>query len=63
MRIYNGWVLRIEAKEFKVIGSLKIRGKQSYILSSGSDKVSLPRHVMLKGMNDGSIEYIRSEAP
>lgn len=60
MKIYNGWILRIEGGDFSVIGSLKIRGTQSYILKALNDgvKTSISRNRLLSGMNDKSITYM-----
>jgi len=63
MKVYNGWVLEINNKEHKVIGSLNIRGKQSYILKDSKGvKSSIKRDDFLESYNFGEIKYLRSEA-
>lgn len=63
MKVYNGWILEINGQDQKVIGSVKIRGSQSYVLKDASDKKSsIKRADLLDGYNSGNIKYLRSEA-
>ena len=63
MKVFNGWVLMVEGQEQTVIGSLKIRGNQSYILKNvHGDKTSISRDALLSYMHSKSIEYVRSVA-
>lgn len=60
MKVYNGWILKFEGVDFVVLGSLKIRGNQYYILKSMTDgtKKSIDRAVLVSGINDKSITYM-----
>ena len=63
MKVYNGWVLKVGNQEQTVIGSMKIRGNQSYILKNAhGEKTSISRDVLLSQMNSKNIEYVRSVA-
>lgn len=64
MKVYNGWVLEINGNEEKVVGSMKIRGVQSYILLNldSKKKSSIKRVNFLNAYNLKEIKYIRSEA-
>lgn len=60
MKIYNGWILKIGGIDFAILGSLKIRGNQSYVLKSIIDgsKTSISRDRLLTGMDDKTITYM-----
>ena len=64
MKIYNGWVLKIDDKEFVVAGSINNRGKISYLLRSrkNGEISSITRPDLLSAMNSGEISYVRSVA-
>lgn len=60
MKIYNGWILKIGGMDFAILGSLKIRGNQSYVLKSMTDgaKTAIGRDRLLAGMAEKSITYM-----
>jgi hypothetical protein len=60
MKVYNGWVLKIEGNEWTVAGSQKLRGVQSYILRGSHGVRSIKRDELLAGMNAKSIQYVTS---
>lgn len=62
MKVHAGWVLNINNQECTILGSMKIRGSQSYVLRCDDGKKSIGRDTLLKGMADGSIKYVRSIA-
>lgn len=64
MKVYNGWVLAIEGQEFKVDGSMSIRGSQSYLLKNvdSGETSSISREALLSQFGK-SITYVRSVKP
>lgn len=63
MKVYNGWILKISGNDWTVIGSLKLRGNQTYVLRNvHGDKKAIARDVLLSGMADKSIGYVASVA-
>lgn len=61
MKIYTGWVLKVEGQEQTVIGSLKIRGTQSYVLKSAQgERTGINREELLAKMVSKEITYVRS---
>ena len=61
MRVFNGWVLKVEGQEQTVIGSLKIRSTQSYVLKSAQGaKTCMNRDTLLAKMASKEITYVRS---
>jgi hypothetical protein len=64
MRIYNGWLLKIDGREYVVAGSMKIRGNQSYILrNSRGEKSSIGRDALLSSLRTGEIVWVGSVVP
>lgn len=62
-KVYVGWVINADGEELKIIGSMKIRGKQIYVVKNGKgEKLSFRRESLLAGFENGSITYDRSEA-
>jgi len=62
-KVYVGWVINAEGEELKIIGSMKVRGKQIYVVKNEQgEKQAFQRESMLAGFENGSIEYVRSEA-
>lgn len=61
MKIYTGWVLKIDGQEQTVVGSLKIRGTQSYVLKSAQGaRTGINRQALLSKMASKEITYVRS---
>jgi hypothetical protein len=60
VKVYNGWVLKIEGTEWTVAGSQKLRGVQSYVLRGSRGVRSIKRDELLAGMNAKSIQYVTS---
>jgi hypothetical protein len=62
MKVYNGWVLDINGVEWTVFGSIKIRGKQHYLISNPRGKQSIERGAFLAAYAAEKIKYLRSIA-
>ena len=60
MKVYNGWVLKIDGAEWTVAGSQKLRGVQSYVLRGAQGVRSIKRDALLAGMHSKAIEYVTS---
>lgn len=58
MKIYNGWVLLISGQEYMVDGSIKIRGKQTYLLKGRISNSRIRRENLLAAMASGEITYV-----
>jgi len=62
-KVYVGWVINAEGEELKIIGSMKMRGKQIYVVQNEKGgKEAFQRSAMLAGFKSGIITYVRSEA-
>jgi hypothetical protein len=60
MKVYNGWVLKINGAEWTVAGAQKLRGVQSYVLRGTQGVRSIRRDELLAGMQTKAIEYVTS---
>ncbi len=61
MRVFNGWVLKVDGQEQTVIGSIKVRNSQSYVLKNAQGaKTSINRDALLAKMASKEIVYVRS---
>jgi hypothetical protein len=58
MRVYNGSIININGTEWTVGGSIKLRGKQYYVISNARGKQSIERGAFLKAYNEGKITYV-----
>jgi hypothetical protein len=64
MRVYNGWIISIEGKKFRVDGSIKIRSNQIYLLrGEDGEKSSISRAMFLKMWSEDKIKYVASAVP
>lgn len=60
MKVYSGWVIDIKGAEWVIGGSIKLRGKQYYIISNARGKQSIERSVFLSEFASGNIKYVCS---
>ncbi len=61
MGVFKGWVLMVVGLEQTVIGSLKIRSTQSFVLKSAQGtKTCMKRDTLLAKMASKEITYVRS---
>jgi hypothetical protein len=60
VKVYNGWVLKIDGAEWTVAGTQKLRGVQSYVLRGVQGVRSIKRDDLLAGMHRKAIAYVTS---
>lgn len=60
-KIRNGWIFKIDGKEYMIDGSINIRKSQIYLLKNISDDniASIKRKELIDGLLNGSIQYIQ----
>jgi hypothetical protein len=62
MKIYTGWVLKIEDAICTIVGSNTLRGTTYYVLKTANGARKILRDELISGLNSGSIKYVRSVA-